>query len=493
MNAERMGFEPTFRDPAGQLMLMENCALRRVRPAATTEAKSFLDSKLRAQLEASGDLVSSETIAGEIAASPSGAVATSDEQGGFWLRHPRIDPINYPWEWTPAQWKAAAELTLRIAGQAIDAGWTLKDATPLNVVFNGACPVFVDVLSFEPRNKHSTVWLAYGQFVRTFLLPLVAAKYLDWPLQATLFWRDGYEPAMLARALPLRHRIKPILLDVVTLAAMLDGKSGGKAKPAEAKTEPDLAKHILHKRLARLEKQIRHAAVGENASEWSKYSQSASHYQAADVEAKQAFVRGVLERLRPSRVLDIGANTGTYSLMAAEAGAKVVALDNDAAALEALFRTAAEQKKPITALVANIARPTPAAGWRNREQLSLLDRLRGKFDLVLMLAVIHHLILREQAPLTHIAELAAELTGRWLVVEWVPPSDPMYHEWLRGRDDLYGNLCEADLIAAFAPFFTQTDRTELGNQRVLLVFERNDSPRESGESKHEKATEAHAR
>ncbi len=277
---------------------------------------------------------------------------------------------------------------------------------------------------------------------------------------------------MLARALPLRHKLNPNLLDVVTLAAMLDGKGKGRARPAEAKTDPELAKHILHKRLARLKKQIGHAAGGENASEWRRYNQSASHYQPADVEAKQAFVRTVLERLRPASVLDVGANTGTYSLMAAEARASVVALDNDTAALDVLFSEAALQKKPVTSMVANIARPTPAAGWRNREQLSLLERLSGKFDLVLMLAVIHHLILREQAPLTHIAALAAELSKRWLVVEWVPPSDPMYQEWLRGRDELYGKLAEADLVAALKPFFMQIDRTALGNGRVLLVFER---------------------
>jgi 2-polyprenyl-3-methyl-5-hydroxy-6-metoxy-1,4-benzoquinol methylase len=484
--------ELTFRDPAGQLILMPECALRRVRPAAAAEAKRFLDSALRAKLEAGGDLVASEIVASEIVASEIATRSASEVQasddGGFWLKHPRIDPINYPWEWTPAQWQAAAELTLRIAGKAIDAGWTLKDATPLNVVFRGARPVFVDVLSFEPRNRHSTVWLAYGQFVRTFLLPLVAAKYLNWPLQATLFWRDGYEPTMLARALPLRHRLNPNLLDVVTLAAMLEGKGKGSAKPSEAKkTDPELAKHILHKRLARLRKQINHAAGGENASEWSKYNQSASHYQPADVEAKQAFVRGVLERLKPATVLDIGANTGTYSLMAAEAGAKVVALDSDTAALEVLFSSAMKQEKQVTALVANIARPTPAAGWRNREQLSLLDRLSGKFDLVLMLAVIHHLILCEQAPLSHIAELAAELTKRWLLVEWVPPSDPMYQEWLRGRDELYGHLAEADLVGVLGPFFKQIDRTELGNGRVLLVFERVGNASSVSGSKHAEA------
>ncbi|HEY1647955.1 MAG TPA: class I SAM-dependent methyltransferase [Terracidiphilus sp.] len=458
--------EPTFRDPAGQLHLMHNHALRRIRASAAEEARAFLASPLRQELERSGDLVSTE-ILDQASDAPA-------DGGDLWLRHPLIDPVSYPWEWAPAQWRAAAELTLRVAGKAIDAGWTLKDATPLNVLFAGARPVFVDVLSFERRDPHSTVWLAYGQFVRTFLLPLVAAKCLGWPLEATLFRRDGYEPGALYRALPRWRRLDPRLLDVVTLAALLEGKGSKPQKasrPASA-SDPDLARHILHKRLARLGKQIRHAAGENTASQWSRYEQRASHYGTSDVEAKQQFVRGALGQCRPARVLDIGANTGTYSLMAAEAGAEVVALDSDAAALGALWRAAAAQSRPITALVANIARPTPAAGWRNREQLSLLDRLAGRFDMVLMLAVIHHLILREQLPLTHIAELCAALTRRWLVLEWVPPADPMFQEWLRGRDHLYGHLAEADLNHAFASFFRVADRSELGNGRVLLLLER---------------------
>ncbi len=462
----RPGLEPTFRDPAGQLLITQDHALRRIRAEAAEEARAFLASPLRRELEGSGDLVSSEIV------EPEGE--KRDDSGEFWLRHPRVDPISYPWEWTPAQWRAAAELTLRLASKAIDAGWTLKDATPLNVLFAGARPVFVDVLSFERPDPRSRVWRAYGQFVRTFLLPLVAAKYLGWPLQATLFSRDGYEPGTLYRALPKWRRLDPRLLDVVTLAALLEGK-GGKpqagSRPSSA-TDPELARHILQKRLARLKKQIRHAAKTNATSEWSCYEQQASHYQSGDVEAKQQFVRGVLKRCRPKRVLDVGANTGAYALMAADAGAEVVALDSDTAAVETLWRTAAAQRKPVTALVANIARPTPAAGWMNREQLSLLDRLMGQFDMVLMLAVIHHLILREQLPLTHIGELCAGLTWHWLVVEWVPPSDPMFQEWLRGRDALYGHLTEGDLNRAFAPFFRVVERVELGNKRILVLFER---------------------
>jgi SAM-dependent methyltransferase len=462
--------ELTFRDPAGQLQLTQTHALRKIHPAAVDETLAFLASPLRAALEQSGDLIPTEIAKAETY--PSILEESSNE---LWLQHPRIDTISYPWEWTTAQWRSAAELTLRIAGQAMDAGWMLKDATPLNILFLGARPILVDVLSLEQRDPKSSVWLAYGQFVRTFLLPLVAEKYLSWPLQATLFSRDGYEPRMLYHALKPWQRLYPDLLDVVTMATLFDDAGGKKhtARKLPSHSDPELVTYILHKRIARLGKQIRRAARSARKSRWSEYPQSASHYRPTDTVEKQRFVEGVLERRLPECVLDIGANTGTYSLMAAAAGAEVVALDSDAAAIEALWQRAAQHNHAITALVANIARPTPAAGWRNREQLSLLDRLSGKFDLVLMLAVIHHLILREQLPLEHIGDLCASLTRRWLVLEWVPPSDPMYQEWLRGRDEIYGHLSEDDLKQAFAPHFRVVDRTELGNQRVLLLFERN--------------------
>jgi len=473
--------ELTFRDPAGQLQLTNTHALRRIHPAAAEQTLAFLDSPLRTALEKSGFLIPTEIIRPGV--DQSGALDGTLE---LWLRHPRIHPISYPWEWTTGQWRAAAELTLQIADQAIEAGWTLKDATPLNILFMGARPILVDVPSLERRDPHSSVWLAYGQFVRTFLLPLVAERFLSWPLQATIFDRDGYEPSAIYRALRPWQRLYPDLLDVVTLATIFERPSGKENKPDRLPTasnsDPALAQHILHKRIARLGKQIRNAAVQKKSSQWSKYQQSASHYRTEDTEGKREFIKSALERSRPERVLDIGANTGTYSLMAAEAGAEVVALDSDAAAIESLWLTASARGQAVTALVANIARPTPAVGWRNREQLSLLDRLAGKFDLVLMLAVIHHLILQEQLPLAHIADLCASLTRRWLVLEWVPPSDSMYQEWLHGREELYGHFSEDDLAQAFAQWFQVVARKVLGNGRVLFLFERSQGESDVGGS-----------
>lgn len=476
--------EATFRDPAGQLLLTPTHALRRIHPSAVEHTLDFLASPLRASLERSGDLVTTEIAHPEMPPSLSATIPAPDaEPPSLWLQSPRIDPISYPWEWTTAQWQAAADLTLRLAAQAFTAGWTLKDATPLNIVFAGARPILVDVLSFERRQLDSTVWLAYGQFVRTFLLPLVAERFLGWPLQATLLFRDGYEPSAIYRALSPWQRFNPNLLDVVTLAALFEGRNGGSSSPASRVSkaaDPELATHILHRRIARLVRQIHKLAMPHRRSRWSEYAGNASHYTAADNCLKRQFVAAVLERCRPARVLDIGANTGTYSRMAAEAGADVVALDSDEAAVETLWQSASRKNCRITAMVGNIARPTPAAGWKNSEQLSLLERLTGRFDLVLLLAVVHHLILREQVPLGHIGDLCARLTRRWLLLEWVPAADPMYREWLRGRDDLYGQLCEDDLVCAFAPFFQIADRTALGNNRVLLLFELRNPPPDTG-------------
>ncbi len=170
----------TFRDPAGSLSFEDEIVIRRISPSARTDALDFLESNLCTTLQQRGDLIDA-TI--------------EDSAGGLILRHPKIWMPTYPWEWTPAQWLAASELTIQLCEEALAAGWILKDATPLNVLFQGSRPIFVDILSFERRDPQSSIWLAFGQYVRTFLLPLLMNKMLAWPLALSLFKRDGYEPS----------------------------------------------------------------------------------------------------------------------------------------------------------------------------------------------------------------------------------------------------------------------------------------------------------
>jgi hypothetical protein len=175
--------------------------------------------------------------------------------------------------------------------------------------------------------------------------------------------------------------------------------------------------------------------------------------------------------LRPRTVLDVGANTGEYSALAAGCGAEVVALERDVEDAERIVQMSQAQGLSIQTIHADLARPTPSVGWQNRESSALLPRLEGRFDLVLLLAVIHHLLLIEQIPLPAIIALCHRLTQRYLVVEWVPATDPMYLSLMRGRDALYGSLTEADLLAACDGFFRTLHQQTLDNGRILFLFE----------------------
>ena len=188
---------------------------------------------------------------------------------------------------------------------------------------------------------------------------------------------------------------------------------------------------------------------------------------------KQEYVTSVLSGVNAKRVLDVGANTGEYSRLAADSGASVVALDTDVAASEHNWRLAHEKRLPILPLVADIARPTPAMGWRNRETASLLERARENFDCVMMLGIIHHLLLKDQIPLDEIAQLTAELTTRCAIVEWVPADDPRFIDLCCGRDFLYRHLNEEGFLHAFSQFFTPMHRQALSNGRVLFLLLRN--------------------
>jgi hypothetical protein len=106
------------------------------------------------------------------------------------------------------------------------------------------------------------------------------------------------------------------------------------------------------------------------------------------------------------------------------------------------------------------------------ESSGLLPRLEAQCELVMMLAVIHHLILMEQIPLPAIMALCHRLALRHLIVEWVPVSDPMFQSLMRGRESLYGALTEADLLAACADRFQVKRREALGNGRILFLFEK---------------------
>ena len=451
----------TFRDPAGSLRIVGDRVVRRVRPEHAEAALRFLRSPAAQEWVERGQLIETSFLSGL--------------QGELILEHPRVFFPSYPWEWTPSAWIAAADLTLDLCEGLLAQGLILKDATPLNVLFRGPRPVFIDVLSVEERDPCSPLWLAYAQFVRTFLLPLLAYQYLGWPLSASVQKRDGYEPADLAPHLSPWQRWREPFRSLVTVPLMLEKSGSQSARDTKLQTAPDAALAVLQRNLSALRRSLRNIekrlAGRKGRSRWSHYAHSADHYGAEDQELKRQFVREALTAAQPRTVLDLGANSGVYSRIAAECGASVVAWDTDLPATERNWREALERQLEIAPVIANPARPTPAVGWRNAESLSLLDRSRGRFDCVMMLGLIHHLLLSEQIPLEGIAALLRELTTSWVIVEWVPASDPRFKDLLRGREQLYGHLDESTFVQAAERRFTVVLREALPNGRILYLLQ----------------------
>ena len=452
---------PTFRDPAGSVEIRPDGAYRSIRSPFDTEILEFLALPMATELVADGRLVASEVITGN-----------SDTET-LVLRHPRISFQSYPWEWPPALWLAAAELTLNLCSDLIKQGWLLKDATPLNVLFQGMEPVFVDVLSIERAETDLPIWMAYGQFVRTFLLPMLAHSQLGWPLQVALTRRDGYEPEEIFAALSWPARLRQPALSAVTLPSLLAGKGKSASSLATRRVkDPDLAKQIILKTLNSLLSRMRQVTPAHRSSTWTDYAETATHYSEDDHSRKKAFVTEALVASKPSRVLDVGCNTGVYSLLAADAGAEVVSIDTDLQTVDRLCAKLKGSGKNILPLCVDLAYPTPAVGWENSETASFLSRCSGHFDTVMMLAVIHHLLLHSQVPMDRIAALCSNLTTENLIVEWVPPTDVKFGELLRGRDEIYAHVSEALFRETFARHFTILREMVLSNGRILLHFKR---------------------
>src|ERR1041385_2262711 len=440
----------SFRDPAGSCGLVDGRILRVLDEGNAADFGAFLRTPSAQRFAAQQQLVSTRRL-------PESEVAALLESPHLWallaarpaeavFEHDRILFPSYPYEWPPEMLWEAGRLTLELARGCLADGYGLKDATPYNVLFRGCRPIFIDVGSFTPRLAGDPVWRPYGQFVRTFLLPLLVNQHWGFPVGDVFRTRrDGLKPQEVYRLCGPLERLKPQILSLVSMPTWLAGKAraeGEKLYEPRTLANAEKARVILQSLLKRLQRSLESLkpATGKDSA-WSEYMGNHSYSEPA-FAAKEQFIDKVLEEFKPKRVLDAGANTGHFSVRSARAGAEVVAIDADPVCMGLLWRGASAQGLNILPLVVDLSRPTPALGWRYRECWSFLGRATGAFDCVLMLALIHHLLINERIPLEEILGLASELTTSLLVVEFVAPTDEMFRELARGREKLHDHLDE---------------------------------------------------
>ena len=395
-----------------------------------------------------------------------------DERVDGWaalLRHERIPFVSYPYEWPFSMLREAALLHLELLLAALEEDLTLKDASPYNVQWRGAQPVFIDVGSFE-RLSPGEPWAGYRQFCSLMLYPLLLRALRDVPYAPWLRGSiDGISPQQCRNLLSFRDRLRRGVFTHVTLHARLERRYTGPHRDVKGELKKaGFRKEIVAANVRGLERLVRGLEWRGSSAAWGDYGVT-NTYAAQDAERKAAFVRSAAQALRPSLVWDLGCNDGTYSRVAAAHADHVVAIDADEAVADRLYRELhTERNTKILPLAVDVADPSPGLGWRGAERKPLDDR--GAPDLTLCLALVHHLAITRNVPLAELLEWLRSLGGA-LVIEFVDRDDPMAQRLLarkpRGIHDDYRRETFEQLLEQ--TFLVERTERLFGGDRVLYL------------------------
>jgi SAM-dependent methyltransferase len=363
----------------------------------------------------------------------------------------------------------AALLTIDLADALVQERCTLQDAYPWNVLFRGAQPVHVDFTSIVPEHP-SLIWPAYAQFEACFLRPLYLAEMGRADLARALLHDsvNGVSLETLLRHSTLGARLRhPGWAVSAAVERIVQRRAGLRQRVRDlAKRSPAaVSASLRHRFFAGLRREIESLRL-RSSGEWARYY---DEIPAAVAEGRKAEAVGaVLDRLRPATVLDLGANTGRFSLMAAQTGASVLAIDSSEACCEALYGQARRRRLSVTPLVVDALLPTPSFGFMARQFPPFVERAAS--DLVLCLGLMHHMHVTGRQPLDAIARLLGELSRRDLVLEFVAANDANVERIESNRVIDYGLQ---DVRGALARHFTRIEEVASDREtRRLIVCSR---------------------
>jgi ribosomal protein L11 methylase PrmA len=417
----------SFRDPSGFMFRHAGVLFRQVNLNYREEYDLLMSSGLYDQLTKSKTLVAHHEVDTELAPMPDIAYKV--------IQPDVVDFISYPYEWCFNQLKDAAILTLAIARRAIEFGMSLKDASAYNIQFHQGRPIFIDTLSFE-KYEEGLPWVAYRQFCQHFLSPLALMAYKDMRLNGLLKnYIDGIPLDLTATLLPARAKLNFGLLTHIFIHAQSQARYADK-QVTHTGTRQKLSCQNLLALLDNLLATIRRLQVKQFGTEWEKYYEN-TNYTSEAFTKKHDLVNDLIKIASPSSIWDLGGNTGEFSRDASNAGVPVVCFDIDQGAVNANYMLVKRNKeKNMLPLIQDLTNPSPAIGWNNKERGSLTDR--GPVDLILALALIHHLAIANNLPFQSIADYFQGLSKK-IIIEFVPKSDSQVQKLLASRLDIFDN------------------------------------------------------
>ncbi len=468
----------SFRDRSNRVYRAGDRIYRGVSETAIRNYRALSKTEFYKSLASEGKIVgTSETDPGE--AQRFGALARWPAA----LTHETAPFISYPYEWSFGMLKDAALLHLEILKRAIPDGWILKDSSAYNIQFFGARPVFIDIPSFEPY-RTGEPWAGYRQFCMMFLYPLMLKSYLGVDFGPMMrAHMDGIDPSLANKLLgrPARFR-KGVLSHVVLHAKLQERAAARDLDEARRLTEgaggsPEArggARHSLAMVLGiieGLEAIVKSMKSPDERTVWGDYHADHS-YSDASHEKKKRFVESAAAGGNYRTIWDIGCNTGLFSRLCEKHCEQVVSIDGDPAAIDQLYRIEkAEGSGKILPLIVDFSNASPNQGWRGAERKSLENR--GRPDLILCLALIHHIVISANIPMSEFIDWLAELGGD-AVIEFVTMKDAMVQMLLRNRVNQYEDYTaeEFERLASAHYEIAASEELKGGSRKIYYLRRR---------------------
>ncbi len=444
----------SFRDPSGFLFSRNGVLYRQINQIYAQDYARLMESGLYGNLIKAGLLISHA----EVEQAPA-------ERSAFRVIQPeRVPFVSYPYEWSFSQLKDAARATLSIQKRALKCGMTLKDASAYNIQFARGLPVLIDTLSFAIYEAGKP-WDAYRQFCQHFLAPLALMSYRDVRLNQLLrVYIDGVPLDLASDLLPARTKFNFGLLTHIHIHAGAQKRYADKAVNMPTARMSQQAMTGLIESLENTVKKLEWKPAG---TEWGDYY-AKTNYSDDAFQHKKDLVRAWTGDKKPRLVWDLGGNTGVLSREAAACGAQVISFDIDPAAVEQNYRLVRKNKEEnILPLVLDLTNPSPALGWDHQERDSF--SARGPADMILALAVIHHLAISNNVPLPQLAGFFAA-RSKWLAIEFVPKSDSQVQRLLASRKDIFPDYTKEGFEKAFSTYFHVIKSESLRDSERILYF-----------------------
>lgn len=442
---------------------------RRYRPGREYQARQGLD------LLESNPVIKAQVVRSQIESPPG--------HEGFWIKHESLTET-HPWQWSPEMLKDVALFHCGLSVELIDVGFTLKDALPSNVLFDRGRPILVDfasIVSVDDLSQHT--WLKDLNGKGDLRSQIIQRMFVPFMLIPTLVGQTKSWQAM-SRILRTRQcnsgRRAPGANSLLTV--------GDPRKSWAALTllrEARLFAENLDPRdaYAELAALINGLPEQHLASDYLAYYEDKS----ADVsltlktnwDPKQIAVDKIIEQYTPSSVLDVGCNTGWYSLLAENHGARVISIDSDSACIDSLFRVVRGKNLKIDPMVADLdsvhdqiylgATESPA---RSEKEGLPLQTLRS--DLVLFLGLAHHIILGKGWSIQKLFNLLDYVSKDVLILEFVNlddekiMSEPQFFPSLPRMADHYS--MEEVIACALRHFRSHEILPSDTDSRTIIVF-----------------------